>query len=78
MEKGKNAKTSAPKGRPSGTGRESAGLHDIDPEKEKTDRELDDEYMNESGKPAANVDLKHQNRNVDKGREQQGKESKEL
>jgi hypothetical protein len=78
MEKGKNAKASAPKGRPSGTGRESAGLQDTSPENEKTDKDLDSTYLDETGKPSANVHVRHENRNVDKGRDQQGKEDKEI
>ena len=78
MEKGKSAKTSAPKGRPSGTGRESAGLQDTSAANVKTDKDLDDTYMDETGNPAANVHVRHENRNVDKGRDQQGKEDKEL
>jgi hypothetical protein len=78
MTKAKSAKISAPKGRPSGTGRESAGLQDASPENEKTDNKLDDTYMDETGKPSANVHVRHENRNVDKGRDQQGKEDKEL
>jgi len=79
MAKGKNARTSAPKGKPSGTGRETAGLKDAfavnDPE---TDKKLEDTYLEDTGDPASNVNLKHQNRNTDKGREQQGEESNEL
>ena len=76
MEKGKNAKASAPQGRPSGTGRESAGLQDASPEN--THKNLDSTYVDESGKPSANVNVRHENRNVDKGRDQQGKEDKEI
>jgi hypothetical protein len=77
MEKGRNAKTSAPKGRPSGTGRENAGLHDVSPENLKREEKLDEKYNSSEG-ASENVATKHKNRNVDKGRDQQGKESKEL
>lgn len=79
MAKGKNARTSAPKGKPSGTGRETSGLKDAsavsDPE---SDKKLEDTYLEDTGRPASNVNLRHKNRNTDKGREQQGEESKEL
>lgn len=77
MGKDKNGTYVPPKGRPSGSGREGSGLRDAlavnDPEK---DQELSDKYLETPDETAANVHLKHHNRNVDKGRENQGKETK--
>jgi hypothetical protein len=77
MGKDKNGKYIPPKGRPSGSGRESSGLRDAfaatDPEK---DQELDDKYLEQPDEPAANVYVRHHNRNVDKGRENQSEETK--
>lgn len=68
--KSKSAKTSSPKGRPSGNRKESMGLKEAnavtDPE---TDMQISDKYMIGDEVPAANVHARHVNRNVDKGEE---------
>ena len=70
MGKNRNGTFVPPKGRPSGSGREGSGLKDAfavnDLEK---DNELADNYMDAPDEPAANVHIRHPNRNVDKGRE---------
>jgi hypothetical protein len=58
------------KGRPSGSGKETTGLRDAfainDLDK---DNELADKYLDSPDEPAANVPLRHKNRNVNKGEE---------
>ena len=73
MGKTKNNDFVPPKGRPSGSGREGSGLKDAfainDLEK---DNQLADTYTKDEDVPAENVTMRHPNRNVDKGREDQG------
>lgn len=77
MGKNKNNNFIPPKGRPSGSGREGSGLKDAfavnDLEK---DNELFDAYTAGEDQPASNVHVRHPNRNVDKGRENQSEETK--
>jgi hypothetical protein len=77
MGKNKNNAFVPPKGRPSGTARDTHGLKDAfavnDLEK---DNELFETYTDGEDEPAANVHLRHHNRNVDKGREDQSEETK--
>jgi hypothetical protein len=76
MGKNQNNNFVPPKGRPSGSGREGSGLRDAFAV---TDLQKDDElarsYTEGEDQPAANVHLRHPNRNVDKGREDQGDET---
>ena len=57
-----------PKGKPSGSGRETHGLknalavNDLE-----TDNELAEKYTDGEAEPSANVSLRHVNRNVNKG-----------
>lgn len=57
-----------PKGKPSGSGKNTNGLRDAfagtDPE---TDENLTEKYMDGPDQPAANVPVRHVNRNVNKG-----------
>lgn len=59
-----------PKGKPSGSGKETAGLRNAfavnDLEK---DMELSDKYTEGADDPAPNVHMRHINRNVSKGEE---------
>lgn len=76
MGKNKNGDYIPPKGRPSGTGREGTGLRNayaaVDPE---VDKNLEEKYLESPDQPARNVYMRHQNRNLDKGRENQGDET---
>ena len=76
MGKNKNNSFIPPKGRPSGSGREGSGLKDAfavnDLEK---DNSLAEEYTKAEDEPAEQVHMRHPNRNVDKGREDQGDET---
>jgi hypothetical protein len=76
MGKNQNNNFVPPKGRPSGSGREGSGLRDAFAV---TDLQKDDElarnYTEGEDQPAANVHVRHPNRNVDKGREDQGDET---
>jgi hypothetical protein len=73
MAKNKNNDFVPPKGRPSGSGRETGGLKDAFAVTDlETDNKLAATYTNEEDEPAENVHLRHPNRNVDKGREDQG------
>lgn len=68
MAKDREGSYTPPKGKPSGSGKNTAGLRDAfagtDPE---TDEKLTEKYMDGPDQPAANVPLRHVNRNVDKG-----------
>jgi len=70
MGKDKNGTFVPKKGRPSGSGKETAGLRDAfavnDLDK---DIELTEKYLDAPDEPAANVPLRHKNRNVHKGEE---------
>jgi len=69
-----NAKSQAPQGKPSGSQRGGSGLKDVIHDNDVTS-ELEDKYLNETGAPDENVRLRHENRNTDKGREDQGKDT---
>lgn len=66
-----------PKGKPSGSGRETNGLKDafavtnLD-----EDNELAEKYTTNEDETAPNVPTKHPNRNTNKGRNEQGEETK--
>lgn len=68
MAKDREGKFTPPKGKPSGSGKNTTGLRDAfagtDPE---TDENLTEKYMEGPDQPAANVHLRHVNRNVNKG-----------
>lgn len=76
MAKNQNNNFVPPKGRPSGTGREGSGLkkafavNDL-----QKDNELAEQYTEKEDQPSSNVRVRHPNRNVDKGRENQGDET---
>ena len=77
MGKNKNNDFVPPKGRPSGSGKEGSGLKDAFAVNDlETDNQLADTYTNGEDEPADNVHLRHPNRNVDKGREDQGETTK--
>jgi hypothetical protein len=59
-----NAKSKAPKGKPSGSQRGGSGLKDVARE-EKTNETLENKYLNTEGQPDDNVNLRHENRNTD-------------
>ena len=68
MAKDREGNYNPPKGKPSGSGKNTDGLRDAfdgtDPE---TDENLTEKYMDGPDQPAANVPLRHVNRNVNKG-----------
>jgi len=67
-----NAKTKAPQGKPSGYGRGGNGPKDVI--RETTDTEtIEDKYLDGNEQPDQNVNLRHENRNIDKSREDKGK-----
>jgi len=68
-----NAKSKAPQGKPSGSGSGGTGLKEVNnPDAE---NRIEDKYMDGQGQPDANVNERHPNRNTDKGREDQGKDT---
>jgi len=69
-----NAKSKAPKGKPSGSQRGGNGLKNLVHDEDVTS-ELENKYLNDAGQPDENVNLRHENRNTDKGREDQGKDT---
>ncbi|WP_256010013.1 hypothetical protein [Desertivirga xinjiangensis] len=68
MGKDRNGTYIPPKGRPTGSPKETAGLRDAfavnDLDK---DNELADKYMDAPDQPAANVYVRHSNRHTNKG-----------
>lgn len=70
MGKDKTGKFIPNKGRPSGSGKETVGLKDAfavnDPE---TDNEIANKYTDSIDNPVPNVYVRHPNRNVSKGEE---------
>jgi hypothetical protein len=69
MGKDQNGGYIPPKGKPTGSGRETHGLKDAfaatDPE---TEKEIADKYTEDGGdEPSANVPVRHPNRNLHKG-----------
>ena len=76
MGKNQNNTFVPPKGRPSGSGREGSGLKDAFAVTDlETDNELAQNYTDGEDEPASNVFVRHPNRNVDKGRENQDQEN---
>ena len=70
-----NQKSRTPKGKPSGSQRGGNGLKDVNLS-EREDQTLEEKYLDDQGEPAGQVAVKHKNRNVDKGREDQSRETK--
>ena len=70
MGKDRNGKFIPPKGRPSGSGKDTVGLKDAfavnDPEMEK---EISEKYTDNIDEPTPNIHVRHPNRNVNKGEE---------
>lgn len=68
MAKDREGKFIPPKGKPSGSGKNTNGLRDAfagtDPE---TDENLTEKYTDGPDQPAPNVHMRHANRNVNKG-----------
>ncbi len=60
----KQSKT--PKGKPSGTSRDTAGPIEVDSAKVKDTEKVEKKYLNDDGETADNVDTKNVNRNTDK------------
>lgn len=57
-----------PKGKPTGSGRETHGLKDAFAVNDlETDNELAEKYTDGEDEPSANVNLRHVNRNLHKG-----------
>jgi hypothetical protein len=75
MAKNKNNTFVPPKGRPSGSGRETSGLKDAFAVNDlETENQLSDAYTNADDEPAENVPMRHPNRNTDKGNEEESDE----
>jgi len=70
-----NENSPQPKGRPSGTERESSGLKETRSDELERDEEIANKYTDGPDHPAPNVKEEHPNRNTDKGRENQGRGS---
>jgi hypothetical protein len=68
MAKNKEGKFVPPKGKPSGKGNETVGLKDafaaIDPDKE---NEITEKYISDTDEQEALIQMRHVNRNVNKG-----------
>ena len=77
MSNGKSAKSKAPKGKPAGTGRKGSGLQEAHAASDPiTEDEIAEAYTKkETGELADNVPKRHENRNKDKGRDDQGNEN---
>lgn len=70
MGKTKNGVFVPPKGKPSGSGREGSGLKDAFAVTDlKKDEELAERFMQGPDETSDNVSVRHPNRNVNKGRE---------
>lgn len=60
------------KGKPSGSERNNPGMKDFDSDNLERDKEIENKYTEGDGEPSNNVNMRHQNRNTDKGRDEQG------
>ena len=70
MPKDKNGSFLPPKGRPSGSEKDTTGLRDAFAINDlETDEELAEKYLDAPDQPSANVHMRHKNRNVNKGEE---------
>jgi hypothetical protein len=72
-----NQKSKTPKGKPSGGERGSNGLKDVNLS-EAEDQAIEDKYLDDQEQPAEQVQVRHKNRNTDKGREDQGKDTSSI
>ncbi len=72
-----NSKSKAPKGKPSDSQRGGDGLKDVTLNEE-TNETLENRYLDNEGQPDDNVNLRHENRNGDKGRENQGENTNSM
>lgn len=76
MGKDRNGSFIPPKGRPSGSLSETAGLRNAFAVNNlETDSELADKYTDAPDKPSANVHVRHANRNTDKGEDKDNRQS---
>jgi len=62
-------KSKTPKGKPAGTARDTTGPIEADSTKIEAAEKIEKKYLNEDGEASDNVDIKHVNRNTDKGTE---------
>jgi hypothetical protein len=70
MGRNKSSNSAPPKGKPSGSGRESSGLKQASVITDlNRENEIADNYTKGEDMPAENVHIRHRNRNTDKGRE---------
>ncbi|QPH40833.1 hypothetical protein [Pedobacter endophyticus] len=69
-----NHKSKTPKGKPSGTERGGNGLKEVTRDDE-VNEALEREYLDDEGQPDENVNMRHENRNTDKGRRDQGEDT---
>lgn len=68
MGKDKNGSYIPPKGRPTGSPKETTGLRNAFAVNDlETDNTLADKYMSAPDKPSANVYMRHSNRHTNKG-----------
>lgn len=68
MAKDREGSYTPPKGKPSGSGKNTNGLRDaFAGTDQETDENLTEKYMDGPDQPAANVPMRHVNRNVNKG-----------
>lgn len=75
MTNNKSAKSASPKGKPSGSGREGSGLKETKPIEREEDNRISDKYTDETENSEPIITERHPNRNTDKDREDQGKQS---
>ncbi|WP_353137027.1 hypothetical protein [Pseudopedobacter sp.] len=72
-----NSKSKAPKGKPSDSQRGGDGLKDVTLNEE-TNETLENRYLDNEGQPDDVINLRHANRNVNKGREDQGENTNSI
>lgn len=70
-------KSKTPQGKPSGERRGGTGLKDVNPD-QLQDKAVENKYLDDKGEPADEGQVKNPNRNVDKGRDNQGNSSKSV
>ncbi|MFD1770390.1 hypothetical protein [Sphingobacterium suaedae] len=75
MTQQKNSRSKAPQGKPSSDKRGGNGPKDM-PNDMAEQEAVEQNYLDEDGNPDAQVHVRHENRNVDKGRDDQGKTEK--
>jgi len=69
-----NHKAKTPKGKPSGNERGGNGLKEVTRDDE-VNEALENQYLDDEGQPDDNVNMRHENRNTDKGRRDQGEDT---